>query len=51
MQEAWDRSLGCGDLLEKEMTTYSSILACKNSMDRGAWQTIAHGVIKESDII
>ena len=27
---------------------YSS---CENSMDRGAWRTIAHGVIKESDII
>ena len=50
MQEAWDQSLGWEDLLEKEMTTYSSILACENLMDRGAWGTIAHGVMKESDI-
>ena len=30
MQETWVQSLGGEDLLEKEMTTYSSILAWKN---------------------
>ena len=29
MQEAWVQSLGQEDPLEKEMATYSSILACK----------------------
>ena len=31
MQETWVRSLGWEDLLEKEMTTHSSILACRIS--------------------
>ena len=29
MQETWVQSLGQKDLLEKEMTTHSSILACR----------------------
>ena len=29
MQETWVKSLGQGDLLEKEMATHSSILTCK----------------------
>ena len=37
MQETRVRSLGQEDLLEKEMATYSSILAWENPMDRGAW--------------
>ena len=32
------------ELLEKEMATHSSILAWKNSMDRGAWWAAVHGV-------
>ena len=32
------------DLLEKEMAAYSSILAWKNPMDRGAWKATVHGV-------
>ena len=35
--ETWVLSVGQEDLLEKEMTTHSSILAWKNPMDRGAW--------------
>ena len=31
---------------EKEMATHSSILAWENSMDRGAWWAIVHGVAK-----
>ena len=27
-------------------TTHSSILACKNSMDRGAWWAVVHGAAK-----
>ena len=32
MWETWVRSLGWEDLLEKEMATYSSILAWKNPL-------------------
>ena len=39
------------DLLEKEITTHSSILAWKIPMDRGAWQAAVHGAAKESDLI
>ena len=46
MQETWVQSLGWEDPLEEEMTTYSSILAWKNPMDRGIWQAIVHGVMK-----
>jgi len=38
--------LGQEDPLEKEMEIHSSILAWKNLMDRGAWQTTVHGVTK-----
>ena len=44
MQETWARSLGWEDLLEKEMATYSSILAWRIPMDRGAWRATVHGV-------
>ena len=44
MRETWFRSLGQEDPLEKEMVTHSSILAWKNSKDRGAWWAIVHGV-------
>ena len=38
MQETQVQSLGREDLLEKEMATHSSILAClENPMDGGAW--------------
>ena len=47
MQETWVQSLGQEDPLEKEMGTHSSILAMENSMDRGAWWAIAHGVSKK----
>ena len=47
----WVQSLGQEDSLEKEMATYSSILAWKNSMDRGAWQaTYSPWGCKESDM-
>ena len=40
-------SLGQNDPLEKEMATHSSILqSLENSMDKGAWQAIVHGVAK-----
>ena len=38
------QSLGQEDLLEKGKATLSSIL--KNSMNRGAWWAIVHGVAK-----
>ena len=45
MQETQVQSLGLEDLLEKEMATYSSILAWK-SMDGEAYKTTVHGVAK-----
>ena len=46
MQEMWVQSLAWEDPLEEEMATYSSILAWKIPMDRGAWQTTVCGVAK-----
>ena len=46
MQETWVQSLGWEDPLEEEMTTYSSILAWKNPMDRRVWKVTVHGVSK-----
>ena len=48
MQETWVHSLGWKDPLEEGMATHSSILAWRIPLDRGAWQTTAHGV-PESD--
>ena len=50
MQEMWVQSLGQEDPLEKEMATYSSILAWE-IVDRGAWWATVHGVTKELDMI
>ena len=49
-QEMWVQSVGWEDPLEKEMATYSSILAWDNPMHRGAWWAIVDGVVKESDM-
>ena len=46
MRETWVRSLGQEDPLEKEMATHSSTLVWRIPVDRGAWQTIVHGVTK-----
>ena len=40
------QSLGWEDPLEEEMATYSSILAWRIPMDRGAWWAAVHGVAK-----
>ena len=45
-QKLWVRSLGQEGPLEKEVATHSSILTCKNPMDRGAWQATFHTVAK-----
>ena len=45
-QETQVRSRGREVPLDKEMATHSSILACKNPMDRGACQVTVHGVTK-----
>ena len=44
MQEIGIQSMGLEDLLEKGMTTHSSILAWENPKNRGAWWAIVHGV-------
>ena len=51
MRETWVQSLGQEDLLEKEMATYSSILAWKNPMDRGTWLGYSPWGRKELDTI
>ena len=44
MKDTWVRSLDQEDPLEKRMATYSSILAWRVPIDRGAWWTTVHGV-------
>ena len=44
MQASQVQSLGQEDPLKKGLETHSSIL--ENSMDRGVWQAIVHGVAK-----
>ena len=46
MQNMQVQSLSWEDSLQEEVATHSSILAWKNSMDRGAWKATAHGVTK-----
>ena len=46
MQETWVQSLGQEDPLKEGMTTYSSILAWRIPMKRGAWRATVHGVTK-----
>ena len=46
MQETQVLSLGWEDPLEKGMATHFSISCLENPMDRGASQTIVHGVTK-----
>ena len=46
MQETLVRFLGQEDPLEEGMATYSSILAWRISMDKGAWRATVHGVAK-----
>ena len=48
MRETQVRYLGGKDPLEKEMTTYSSILAWGIPMDGGAWWVTVHRVAKDS---
>ena len=43
MRETWARSLGWEDPLEEGLMTYSSILAWRIPVDRGAWGAPAHG--------
>ena len=46
MQETRLQFLGWEDPLEKEMATYSSILAWRIPLDRGAWQATVDGVTR-----
>ena len=54
MRETWVQSQGWKDPLEKGMTTlhhyfcilYLQYFCLENSMDRGAWRAIVHGVPK-----
>ena len=46
MWETWVRSLSWEDFLEKRMATYTSTLAWRIPMDRGACKGTVHGVEK-----
>ena len=46
MRETWVPSLGWEESLEVGMATYSSILAWRIPMDRGAWWATVHWVAK-----
>ena len=46
MGETWVQSLVWEDPLEESIATYSSILAGRIPMDRGAWWATVHGVSK-----
>ena len=46
MQETWVESLDWEDPLDEGMATYSSILAWRIPVDRGAWWATVHGVTK-----
>ena len=45
MQETQVQSLGQEDPLEKGMAT-TPVFLLENSMDRGGWRTIVHGVVE-----
>ena len=46
MWDTWVRFLGREDPLEEDMATYSSILAWRIPMDRGAWPATVYGAEK-----
>ena len=46
MQETWIQSLGREDPLEEGIATYSSILAWRIPMDRGAWLATVRAATK-----
>ena len=46
MQEMQFQSLGQEDPLEREMVTHFQYFCQGNSMDRGAWWSIAHGIAR-----
>ena len=46
MQKTWVLILSWKNSLEKEMATHSCNSCLKNSIDRGVWWDIVHGVAK-----
>ena len=46
LRETWVQFLGWEGPLEEGMATYSSILAWRIPLDRGAWWATVHGVAK-----
>ena len=46
MQKMWVQSPGWGDLLEAEMATHSSILACEIPWTEEPWRATIHEVAK-----
>ena len=50
MRGTWIRSLGWEDPLEEGMVTYSTILAWRMPMNRGAWQDCSPWGGKKSEV-
>ena len=50
MQEIWVQSLGWGRSPGEENGNLLQFSSLENSMDRGAWWAIVHGVTKEWDM-
>ena len=50
MQEIWVQSLGWGRSPGDENGNLLQFSSLENSMDRGAWWAIVHGVTKEWDM-
>ena len=42
----WETIPNSEDPLEEGMATHSSVLAWRIPMDKGAWQSTVHGVVK-----
>ena len=49
MQETWVRSMSQEDPLEKEMDNPLQYSCLENPVDRGAWQAVVRGGLKELD--
>ena len=45
-QQTWVQSRGMDGPLEEEIATHYNNSCLENSMDRGAWQAVIHGVAK-----
>ena len=50
MLETWVQTLGWEDPLEEDMATFSSILAWRIPVDRGAWRLQSMGLQSQTEL-